>query len=32
MAAFFNPTPEERKALDDIARSIPGVQHTLVVG
>ena len=30
MAAFFNPTPEERKALEDIARSIPGVQHTLV--
>ncbi len=30
MAAFFNPTPEERKALDGIARGIPGVQHTLV--
>jgi len=30
MAAFFNPTPDERKALDGIARSIPGVQHTLV--
>jgi hypothetical protein len=30
MAAFFNPSPEERKALDDIARGIPGVQQTLV--
>ena len=30
MAAFFNPTPEERKALDDIARGIPAVQNTLV--
>jgi hypothetical protein len=30
MAAFFNPTPEERKALEDIAHGIPGVQHTLV--
>lgn len=30
MAAFFNPTPAERKALEDIARGIPGVQDTLV--
>jgi hypothetical protein len=30
MAAFFNPSPEERKALDDIAHGIPGVQQTLV--
>ena len=30
MAAFFNPTPDERKALEDIARGIPGVQRTLV--
>jgi hypothetical protein len=30
MAAFFNPTPAERKALEDIARGIPGVQRTLV--
>jgi hypothetical protein len=30
MAAFFNPTPEERKALEDIAHGIPGVQQTLV--
>lgn len=30
MAEFFNPTPEQRKALDEIARGIPGVQNTLV--
>ena len=30
MAAFFNPTPEERKALEDIARRVPGVQNRLV--
>jgi len=30
MAAFFNPTPDERKALEEIARGIPGVQQTLV--
>jgi hypothetical protein len=30
MATFFNPTPEERKALEDIARGVPGVQNTLV--
>ena len=30
MAAFFNPTPAERKALEDIARGVRGVQNTLV--
>jgi hypothetical protein len=30
MAAFFDPTPAERKALEDIAHGIPGVQQTLV--
>jgi hypothetical protein len=30
MTAFFNPTTEERKALEAIAHGIPGVQNTLV--
>ena len=30
MPAFFDPTPEERRVLDEIADAIPGVQHALV--
>jgi len=30
MAAFFNPMPEERKALEDIARGVRDVQNRLV--
>ena len=30
MPKFFDPTPEERKALEDIAHQIPDVQRTLV--
>ncbi len=30
MPAFFDPTPEERQALEAIARQIPDVQRTLV--
>jgi len=30
MTAFFKPTPEERKALEDIAHAIPSVQKKLV--
>ena len=30
MAPFFNPTPDERRKLDQIAAGIPGVQDTLV--
>src|SRR5688572_29441447 len=28
MARFFDPTPDERRALDEIANGIPGVQKT----
>jgi hypothetical protein len=30
MPTFFNPTPEERRALEAIARQMPDVQRTLV--
>ena len=30
MPPFFNPTPEEKRALEAIARQIPGVQQTFV--
>ena len=30
MSAFFDPTPEERRVLDEIAAGIPGVQQKLM--
>jgi hypothetical protein len=30
MARFFDPTPEQRREIEDIAAGIPGVQHALV--
>lgn len=30
MPPFFNPTPQERRALEDLVAEIPGVQRTLV--
>jgi hypothetical protein len=30
MARFYDPTPDERRALDEIANGIPGVQKTFV--
>jgi len=30
MAAFFDPTPEQRRELEEIAAGMPGVQQTLV--
>ena len=32
MATFFDPTPEERRALEQIANQIPDVQQKLVEG
>jgi hypothetical protein len=30
VSAFFNPTPEEKKALEDLIDAIPGIQQRLV--
>ena len=30
MSTFFDPTPQQRRDLEEIAAGIPGVQHTLV--